>query len=211
MIIGGEINSLMGSVIVADASGNSMLSMSSSTAELISSRYPQINKLIDDLKLPTPLEKRKKLESELREIDERFANIYVGAWQTITDTSKKDRCRQASHSMRDLFTQFLDLLAPEEKVKNTDWYEPETNSKKPTRRQRAKYAIVGDRSKDKIHDEDIEMIDNITVSTKRTYDALSNLSHTRDDECYSLAVLYLEQSEELIRSILELRKRFYIS
>ena|GEM_PF-2963376 len=201
----------MGSAVAVDASGNAMLSISSSTAISIIPQYPQIKEVIEDLKLPTPFEKRKQLESELREIDERIANIYVGAWQTINDTSKKDRFRQASHSMKDLLSQFLDLLAPAEKVKNAEWYIPENTSKKPTQRQRARYTIIGVRSEDKMHEEDIEMIENIAVSARNTYNDLSNISHTRDNECYSLAVSYLERCEEVMRSILELRRKFYIS
>lgn len=208
--IGDEITSLMGSAVVVDASGNAMLSISSSIAISISQEYPQINTVIEDLKLPTPHEKRKQLESELREIDERIAHLYVGAWQTINDTSKKDRFRQASHSMRELLSQFLDLLSPAEEVINSEWYEPEHTSKKPTQRQRAKYAMVGKRS-EKMRDEDIEMIHDIAANARNIYTNLNKISHTRDDECCILAVLCIEQCEEVIRSILELRKKFHIS
>lgn len=203
-----ETDLLLGTTTVVDMSGNAVLNISSSAAKTLTLQYPQIGELVQKLDLPSPFEKRKELESELRKIDERLANMFVGAWQTMGDTSKRDRYRQASHSMRDLLSQFLDLLAPPEKVKEAEWYEPELDEhaknprKKPTQRQRAKYAIMGERSEKTIDEEDLKMITALIDDTRKAYEDLSEPAHARNEEIFNLTESYMERCEEVIRTIL---------
>lgn len=206
-----ETDSLIATTAVVDVSGNTTLNISSSAAKTAAPQYPQIGELMRELELPSPLEKRKELESELRKISKQLADMYVGAWQTMQDTSKQDRIRQSSHSMRDLLSQFLDFLAPTDKVKQAEWYVPEHKSRKPTQTQRAKYAIMGERSEKMFGEKDLKMIDVLIKDVRKAYEDLSRLSHSRKEENSNLAESYMKRCEDIIRGILELRKRFYIS
>ena len=206
-----ETDSLIATTAVADTSGNVTLNVSLSAAKTVALQYPQIGELMRESELPSPLEKRKELESELRKISERLADMYVGAWQTMRDTSKQDRIRQASHSMRDLLSQFLDFLAPTDKVKKAEWYALEPESRKPTQIQRAKYAIMGERSEKMLDEKDLKMIDVLIKDVRKVYKDLSKLSHVREEEISDLAESHMKRCEDVIRNILELRKSFYIS
>jgi len=195
-------------------SGNAVLNISSSAAKTVALQYPQIGEVVQKLDLPSPFEKRKELKSELRKIDERLSNMFWGAWQTLRDTSKQDRHRQASASMRTLLLQFLDLLAPPEEVKEADWYEPEWDGerkkyrKKPTQGARVKYAIIGEGSEKTIDEEDLKMINVLMKDTRKVYGDLSKFK-SMEGGFYNLAESYMERCEEIIRSILELRKKFF--
>jgi hypothetical protein len=215
--ISDETDSLIGTAAVSDISGNTTSNVLISIAKIAVLQDPKIGELIEELELPSPFEKRKDLESDLRKIKKQLADMYVGAWQTIGDTSKQDRFSQAANSMRNLLSQLLDILAPPEKVKKADWYKPELNEetkkirKKPTQRSRAKYAIMGERSKETLDEEDLKMITVLMDDARNAYEFLSNPAHARNEEIFTFTKSYMERCEEVIRSILELRKRFYIS
>jgi len=81
--------------------------------------------------------------------------MFEGAWQTLMDKSKLDRYRQAVHSMRDLITNLLDLLAPHEEVKQAEWYEQISDKNQATRKQRVKYAIMGGKPEIAIDEKDL--------------------------------------------------------
>jgi hypothetical protein len=83
--------------------------------------------------------------------------------------------------------------------------------KKPTQRSRAKYAIMGERSKETLDEEDLKMITVLMDDARNAYEFLSNPAHARNEEIFTFTKSYMERCEEVIRSILELRKRFYIS
>jgi hypothetical protein len=114
--ISDETDSLIGTAAVSDISGNTTSNVLISIAKIAVLQDPKIGELIEELELPSPFEKRKDLESDLRKIKKQLADMYVGAWQTIGDTSKQDRFSQAANSMRNLLSQLLDILAPPEKV-----------------------------------------------------------------------------------------------
>ena len=203
-----ETDLLIGTAAVADSSFNTMLNVSSSAAKVVVLQYPPIEELLRELDLPSPHEKRKELEAELEKIDYRLANTFWGAWQTIRDASKQDRYRQAAHSMRDLLSQFLDILAPPEEVKKATWYVPEHNSKKPTRGQRVKYAIMGGMTEKTLDEKDLKLINDLMNDTRKVYGDLSRL-HSIEEGFFNLAESYMERCEVVIRSILELRKGFF--
>lgn len=215
--ISDETDFLIVTTAVADASCNTTSNVLISIAKIAALQDPKIGELIEALELPSLFEKRKELESDLRKINERLADMYVGAWQTIRDMSKQDRFRQAAHSMRDLLSQFLDILAPPEKVKKADWYKPEWDEErnkireKPTQGLRAKYAIMGERSEKTLGEEDLKLITVLMDDTRKAYAVLSGQAHARNEEISTLTDSYMERCEAVIRSILELRKRFYIS
>ena len=209
-----ETDSLIATTTVGDSSGNIILNVSSFAVKTAALKNPQVKELTRELILPSPFEKRKELESELRKIDECLSNMFWGAWQTLRDTSKQDRHRQASASMRTLLLQFLDFLAPPEEVKKADWYEPEWDGerkkyrKKPTQGTRVKYAIIGGGSEKTIDEEDLKMINVLMKDTRKVYGDLSKFK-SMEEGFYNLAESYMERCEGVIRSILELRKRFF--
>jgi len=93
--------------------------------------------------IPTPYDNQRDLGSKLSEIDMRLKTKLDGAWQTLKDRSKKDRFLQATSSMRDLISDTLQVLAPDEVIVRRPWFKPETDDGRPSHRQRARYAMVG--------------------------------------------------------------------
>ena len=205
-----ESDSLIVTTAVVDASFNTMSNVLISIAKIAVLQDPKIGELIEVLELPSPFEKRKELESDLRKIDERLADMYEGAWQTLMDKSKLDRYRQTAHSMRDVITNLLNLLAPHEEVKRAEWYEQISATNQVTRRQRVKYAIMGGKTEKTIDEKDLEEINNLAKDTNDVYHDLSEF-HSIDAEGEILIESYMDRSVSVICLILKLRKRFYIS
>ena len=205
-----ESDSLIVTTAVVDASFNTMSNVLISIAKIAVLQDPKIGELIEVLELPSPFEKRKELESDLRKIDERLADMYEGAWQTLMDKSKLDRYRQTAHSMRDVITNLLNLLAPHEEVKRAEWYEQISATNQVTRRQRVKYAIMGGKTEKTIDEKDLEEINNLAKDTNDVYHDLSEF-HSIDAEGEILIESYMDRSVSVIYLILKLRKRFYIS
>lgn len=205
-------DSLLGTAIVSNTSSAMVLDVAESAANLVAPQYPPIKLVIQEQRLPSPHEKRKQLRFELEILDLRSVATLEGAFQTLRDTSKQDRYRQAAHSMRDLITNLLNLLAPPEEVIKAVWFKPEKNTKGPTRAQRVKYAILGTQSKKVIDDEDLKEIDKLIQDTVNVYHDLSSFHSNdvvNDQEISILTESYMNRCVDLIYSLIELRKRFF--
>jgi len=205
-----ESDSLIVTTAVVDASFNTTSNVLISIAKIAVLQDPKIGELIEVLELPSPFGKRKELESDLRKIKERLADMYEGAWQTLRDKSKLDRYRQAAHSMRDVITNLLNLLAPHKEVKRAEWYEQISGTNSVTRPQRVKYAIIGGNPEKTIDEKDLEEINNLAKDTNDVYQDFSKF-HSIDAEGEILIESYMDRSVSVICLILKLRKRLYIS
>lgn len=82
-----------------------------------------------------------ELDRALGKLSPEFVNMRRGAWRAA-NSSAPDTLRQAAHSGRELVTQVLHLVSPDEEVRDRAWFRP--NPKKPhevTRKNRYRNAI----------------------------------------------------------------------
>jgi hypothetical protein len=81
-----------------------------------------------------------KLELALREIDVRLLELRRQAWRNLAGGIAG--CRLAMTGVREIFTDILHALAPDEEVKATEtWRDRPKNITKPTRRMRLDYVL----------------------------------------------------------------------
>jgi len=205
------IHSSLGTAIVSNASSGMVLDVAASAATLAARQKPDIELVIQNVKRPSPYKTAEQLGDILETLNPRLALTLRGAYQTFRDTSKLDRYRQATDSMRDLITNLLDRLAPHEEVKRAVWFEPEKNTKgRPTRKQRVKYAIMGEQSDKKIDDEDLIEIDRLMQNIADVYGELSSF-HSNNvidkQDIHILTESYMSRCVALICSILDVRKK----
>lgn len=135
---------------------------------------------VQKLNAPTSNDRKNELLPKLGKIEGRLATKLGSAWQTLNDTTNNDRFSQAANSARELISDLLITLAPEEKVKLAKWFKPELENGKPTQRQRAKYAILG--SNDSLTDNVLKPIDDLSKNIRDTYENLNPIAHQRNYE-----------------------------
>lgn len=131
-------NRFHGTVVVSGSMVSSMATTTFNMTESMENREPA-QPLIVGINEPTTQDRRAELSAELSEIESRLATKLEGAWQTIYDLSKDDRFLQAASSIRELISDVLHSVAPDDQVKTTQWFTKETESGNPTQRQRARY------------------------------------------------------------------------
>jgi len=119
-------------------------------------------------------EQIKKILSSEFEIE-----LFESAIYNLNDKKNKLRYNNFAYSIRELSRHFLHRLAPDENVKESNWFTIQTENKKPTRTQRIKYAIQGGIN-DEILNElgfDSEELNEEIKSIKKTIDSLSKYTH----------------------------------
>ena len=101
------------------------------------------------LRYTLPELKERQTESEihtvsflLTQIDERLEMKRLGAWDALRGSSR-DKMAQAISSMREVFRQTLDLLAPEIQVTSAPWYQKPKAGSPVTRKMRVRFALTG--------------------------------------------------------------------
>jgi hypothetical protein len=81
------------------------------------------------------------LDRALSTVRPHFAEMRRGAWRAFA-SGQPDSVRHAAHSGRELLSQILHALAPDDEVRVQPWFQPERSSKSGiTRRQRARLAM----------------------------------------------------------------------
>jgi hypothetical protein len=105
------------------------------------------------------------VEAELRAklIDDFSAQVLTGALSVIGNPDNPIRLNQFAAAIRELFGHTLHALGPDTHVTQCEWFEPEPQTHRPTRRQRAKYATQGGLSD--------EYIEGLGVDVKHLHDA----------------------------------------
>lgn len=158
---------------------------------------------------PTESDNQKRLSYFLKQIEPRLSIKLDGAWQTLKDRSKKDRFLQASSSMRELISDTLLILAPNEKVEKTPWFNKETNDGKPSQRQRAYYAMVGNNNLIRL--DDLTAIEELAKDIRLSYEQLSKYAHLRkyQSDLESYLTRIFNETQIYLLKILELRERYY--
>src|SRR5699024_3783183 len=105
--------------------------------------------------------------------------LFESAIYNLNDKENKLRYNNFAYSIRELSRHFLHRLAPDENVKECDWFEVITENGQPKRTQRIKYAIQGGIN-DKILDDlglDSSELNEEVKSIKKTIDSLSKYTH----------------------------------
>lgn len=199
-------------VAAASASGSMVPSMVSGTyliaerIEPLSHRY----KYTEKIKTPTPLDRKTELVEKLRKVDSVLALRLEGAWQTLNDTSKADRVSQAGTSFRELITALLNRFAPREDVEFAWWFESDPdNDRRPTRKQRIRYAIVGN-NKD-ISEKELDVIIELVNNLYKEFDKLNKVTHLQkyDTDLDSRTRGIFDQCQIHLLKVLELRESYF--
>ncbi len=105
--------------------------------------------------------------------------LFESAIYNLNDKGNKLRYNNFAYSIRELSRHFLHRLAPDENVKECEWFEVITENGQPTRTQRIKYAIQGGIN-DEILDDlglDSAELNEEVKSLKKTIDSLSKYTH----------------------------------
>lgn len=151
----------------------------------------------------------KKLSYCLKQIELRLSVKLDGVWLTLRDRSKKDIFLQASSSMRELISDTLYTLAPNEKVEKTSWFKPETKNGKLSQRQRAYYSVVGNNNLIRL--DDLTAIEELAKDIRFSYKKLNKYAHLRkyqsDIESYLTRIF--NETQIYLLKIFELREKYY--
>jgi hypothetical protein len=139
----------------------------------------------------------------LDSIDPELERKRRGAWQTFNSYSE-DRCSQAIHSMREVFRQLLDKLAPEEDVANAEWYRKPRDAPYITRKMRIRYSIGGPVDRE-LSESTLKLIESLWHSADTMYDKLSKEAHETNTTPTTEAEAYLKACESIILLILSSR------
>lgn len=168
-------------------------------------------KLVVKWEMPSAFDNQRNLGTRLRKVEPRLETKLNGAWQTLRDHSKMDRFLQAGSSMRELISDTLHLLAPDEEVRSMSWFRPETEDGKPTQRQRAYYAMVG--KNNEIDQDDLIATEELSKDIRESYRRLNKYAHLRDyaEDLEQYVVNLFNQSQVYLLKILEIRDRFFIA
>ena len=119
-----------------------------------------------------------QLANMLKPYDPKYLNMLNGSEEALNAVAA-DHLSQASHSMRDLFQQIIEHLAPTEVVKTQPWFELTPGA--PTgvsRRSRIRYLIYG--TGENVDDEVIRNLDEIADSAKTSLDLCIARAHEHD-------------------------------
>jgi DNA-binding MarR family transcriptional regulator len=116
-----------------------------------------------------------ELEPYLEPLGPHFVGMWEGAWQTL-HSGNKDRHSQATHSGRELLTQLLEELAPENVFTKEDYARHNVKNNNPTRKMRIEYILGG------ANNRSVELADNMANTLSSMYRVLVKEAHRRDDE-----------------------------
>jgi hypothetical protein len=202
---------LMGTSAVTTSTIVNIKVIALDAAKSVAPKYPKVWSVLEKAKAPSPLEQRAEISAKLKDIHPRLAEKFDGAWKTLEETTNPDRFRQAAHSMREVLSDFEHTLAPDKDVMRTEWFK-RSGKKKPIQRLRVKFAIIGTRKEETIAEEDIDGITRLMDDARDRYKFLSKIAHARKkktEKLFPLTESYLSSCQEIIRTILELREKFF--
>jgi len=121
-------------------------------------------------------EKETPVQDFLTKLDPELERKRQGAWQTLEGRTA-DRHAQAANSMRDVFSQLLDELAPAGQVKKALWYKRPKSGDPVTRAMRVRWAIGGDSAS--VSSSTLGQIESLVRVVDATYAKLSAEGHAR--------------------------------
>ncbi len=118
------------------------------------------------------------LKHLLEPFDGRFTFMLCGSEEALL-RSDVDHLSQAAHSMRDLFQQLIEALAPSDVVRQQPWFKqtPEAPGG-VSRRSRLKYMLYG--SGERFGEKELTQLDTVADSAKGALDLIQDRAHRHD-------------------------------
>lgn len=104
-------------------------------------------------------------------------DLYDSTMRNLADEENKLRFSNFAYAMRELVRNVLERVAPDESVAACTWFKPEPQNGKPTRRQRATFAIQGGLDDDFIRKALGFAADEMHRALKEAIDNLSKFTH----------------------------------
>lgn len=207
-IIRTNVDRFLGTAIV---SGSMVSSIATTTINMADSMENKetIQPFIIGINEPTARDRKIELSPKLSEIDNRLATKLEGAWQTLHDVSKADRFLQSASSSRELISDLLHLLCPDEQVKAMPWFKEETASGNPTQRQQARYAMLGQNNA--LGDEELQVIYTLSDDIRDAYTKLNKIAHLRnyDADLQKLTESLVDQCQIYLLELLKMRDAYF--
>jgi hypothetical protein len=184
-----------------------------SSGQLIAKSFNIMQKPLSEIKIEKAINKKNKIADLLKTVDEKLSQQFIGMWQTYLDDTKKDRAKQAGHSMNEVISILLQKLSDDNDIIKCDWFKPETDNKKPSQRQRAKYAILGKTDIKSLPEGIQDVIDDVSQNIRELYNNIQEIRHNRGDkdaeELVDLLEPYIKSSQDYIEMLFELREKYY--
>lgn len=180
-------------------------------ARIIEPEYPEMKVVVEELKIPLLPDRTRDAEQLLSNMAPQLRDRLLAAWQAYRDSTRVNRCGEGSLNLRELIREFLEILAPDDRVEIAPWFKVETQDGNPTRRQRVKFAIQGNRKDDALSDTDLGAIDQLMSDTRDMIDKLNKLAHKFGDSPERLHLLHssIISTQEIATEIVKLRQSFF--
>lgn len=138
--------------------------------------------------LPEQIGTRQQTYHELAEILNRFEPKYVymlKGSETALRSTAVDNLSQAAHSMRDLFQQIVEDLAPADAVRQQPWFKPTPNAPGGvSRMSRLRYILYG--SGEMLDEREIERLDDAAERAKDSLDLAMARAHDHDPDLLTI-------------------------
>ena len=158
-----------------------------------------------------PIERKNEIANKLNEVSPRLKDMFVSAWQAFLDETKERGIIYPAHAMREVLSEFLNILAPDKKVKSKDWCE--LSNGKPTQPTRVRFAILGNREHSE-NDFFFKPVKELMKQERNLYEKLNRYAHFRREPLpvtYRTDLeIYLATLQNIMESILNMREQFYI-
>ena len=134
---------------------------------------------------------RKDIYTALQKVAPSLANSYAQVKMDLQDPNRLSWAG-TSHEIREIISNLLRTLAPDNIVTSQKWYTPEQGASKPTQKQRVRH-ILQTRGKNSTKCEVVEKIgtlDELVAELVRsTYSRASNAAHTFEPRQETLRIL----------------------
>lgn len=134
--------------------------------------------------LPEQIGTRQQTYQELAEILNRYEPKYIHMLkgsETALRSTAMDNLSQAAHSMRDLFQQIIENLAPANAVKQQPWFKPTSNAPGGvSRMSRLRYILYG--SGEMLDEREIERLNDAAERAKDSLDLAMARAHDHDPD-----------------------------
>lgn len=119
-----------------------------------------------------------ELDSALHDISVNLRDMRSGAQEAL-HSGGSDALRQAAHSGRELISQILRTLSPDEEIKCQPWFAPVASSNSGvTRRHRIKYALQ--QRKDRFSESEMQVAEKQAELVDVLYSRLSSAAHSAE-------------------------------
>ena len=143
-----------------------------------------------DVSQPEQTGSRQQVYNELAEIlqplDPKYLYMLKGSEEAL-HRSGADNLSQAAHSMRDLFQQIIEDLAPTNVVKQQPWFKPTPSApREVSRMSRLRYILYG--AGTGFDEREIGQLDEAATSAKNALDLSMARAHDHDPELTSAEV-----------------------